>query len=233
MHLRGRFALVSVAACAAVAASALVGRRPLGFSDAYPWLATTVVAGILAIAVAGVGRHHPFPRLGPANRVTVLRALVLSFVAALVRELTSTAAAWTAVVLATVVAVLDGVDGKLARSSGMSSAFGARFDMELDAFLILVLSVLVWRHDKAGAWVLAGGLLRYVWVGASAVLEWMRRPLSPTLRGKTVAVTHMVGLTTALGPIIPWPLSAVGAALTLALLVWSFAIDLGRLQRLS
>ena len=34
------------------------------------------------------------------------------------------------------------------------SSFGARFDMETDAAFILILSVLVWQHGKAGAWVL-------------------------------------------------------------------------------
>src|SRR5690606_41330950 len=43
--------------------------------------------------------------------------------------------------LATVGLVLDGVDGRVARRTGTSSPRGARFDMEVDAFLILVLSV--------------------------------------------------------------------------------------------
>ena len=36
---------------------------------------------------------------------------------------------------------LDGVDGQVARRTGTVSALGARFDMEVDAFLVLVLSV--------------------------------------------------------------------------------------------
>ena len=44
--------------------------------------------------------------------------------------------------------ILDGVDGKVARRTGTSTALGARFDMEVDAFLILVLSVYV--LDVAG-----------------------------------------------------------------------------------
>ena len=44
---------------------------------------------------------------------------------------------------------LDGVDGWLARRRGMSSAFGARFDMEIDALLVQVLAILVWRYGKA------------------------------------------------------------------------------------
>ena len=64
--------------------------------------------------------------------------------------------------------LLDGVDGWLARRHRIASAFGARFDMEIDALLILALSVLAWRHEKAGAWVVASGLLRYAFVAAGA-----------------------------------------------------------------
>ena len=36
--------------------------------------------------------------------------------------------------------ILDGVDGRVARARGEVSAFGARFDMETDALLLLCLS---------------------------------------------------------------------------------------------
>ena len=50
--------------------------------------------------------------------------------------------------------VLDGLDGWLARRAGMASAFGARFDVEVDALLIQALAILTWRYGKAGPWVL-------------------------------------------------------------------------------
>jgi hypothetical protein len=51
------------------------------------------------------------------------------------------------------------------------------------------------------------------------------------MRAKTVAVVQMVALIVAIGPIIPRWLSATGTAGALALLCWSFAIDVGRLWR--
>ena len=84
-----------------------------------------------------------------------------------------------AVALAASVAVLDGVDGWLARRTRMASAFGARFDMETDAALILVLAVLAWQFGRAGAWVLACGLLRYAFVGAGVLWPWLRSPCRP------------------------------------------------------
>jgi phosphatidylglycerophosphate synthase len=127
--------------------------------------------------------------------------------------------------------VLDGLDGWLARRTGMASEFGARFDMETDAALILVLSILVWQHGKAGAWVLLSGLMRYAFVAAGWLLPWLARPLQSTRRGKTVAVGQLVGLSVALAPMVPAPLSDVAAALTLTALAWSFAIDIARLAR--
>ena len=57
---------------------------------------------------------------------------------------------WWIISLGTVAMLLDGTDGRVARRTGTTSAFGARFDMELDAFLLLALSVLVWQ---SGRWV--------------------------------------------------------------------------------
>src|SRR5262249_50514749 len=120
---------------------------------------------------------------------------------------------------------LDSVDGWLARRTRMISAFGARFDMEVDAFLILALSVLAWRHGKAGAWILASGLLRYAFVAASWIWPWLNRPLFPSLRRKTICVVQITGLILALLPQIPSPSSAVIAALSLGALSYSFLVD--------
>jgi phosphatidylglycerophosphate synthase len=129
------------------------------------------------------------------------------------------------VIATAVMATLDGVDGWLARRTGLSSAFGARFDMETDAFFMLVLAILVWRHDKAGAWVIAIGLMRYAFVAAGWLLPWLAQPLRATRRGKAVAVAQVIGLGVALLPVVPAPASTVGSAVLLAALVWSFAVD--------
>src|SRR4051812_43851545 len=111
------------------------------------------------------------PRLFTApNLVTAVRACLVVFLATrLAYPPGLRTQAWIAVVVATIVAVLDGVDGWLARRTDSASPFGARFDMETDALLILVLSVLVWRWDKAGPWVLLSGLMRYLFAAAHAL----------------------------------------------------------------
>ena len=166
------------------------------------------------------------------NGITALRAALVLLLASLIAlPVPSRQLMWLAVVIASVAATLDAADGWLARRTGTASAFGARFDMETDAALILVLSVLAWRWGKAGPWVLLIGAMRYLFVFASRFLSWMNAPLTPTLRGKTVAVVQMVTLIVCLGPIVPTWLSRAGAAGALVLLLWSFAIDVGRLWR--
>ncbi|MGE0462523.1 MAG: CDP-alcohol phosphatidyltransferase family protein [Vicinamibacterales bacterium] len=214
----------------AVALAALVIGPFLHASGRYPLAVATVFTAMGALVIGAIGSAHPFPRFGAANSVTMLRASIVALVAGLAAELPAVQIAWFVVAVTTVLAALDGVDGWLARRTRMASAFGARFDMEVDAFFILLLSVLVWRFDKAGAWVLACGLMRYAFVAAGWVLPWMARPLTPTFRGKFVAVLQVLGLAVALTPVVPSPSSDAVAAMTLAALAWSFAVDVRRLH---
>jgi phosphatidylglycerophosphate synthase len=197
----------------------------------YALKAALVFGVMLALVRRGLAAHHPFPRFGPANQITTIRALLVALVAASVGGTVTTGVAWSAAGTAALVAGLDGVDGWLARRTRMVSDFGARFDMEIDAFFILVLSTLVWQHGKAGPWVLLCGLMRYAFVAAGWMLPWMARPLRSTMRGKGVAVAQITGLALALAPPVQRPLSVVIAAVTLAALAWSFAIDVLWLSR--
>lgn len=188
-------------------------------------------AAASVLIVGRISNNHPFPAFGAANTITLLRVSLVAGVAGFIGEASSDRIAWTAAAAITLVALLDGVDGWLARRSQQQSAFGARFDMETDAALILILSILVWLHGKAGAWVVACGLMRYGFVAAGRILPWMAGPLRSTLRGKSVAVAQLAGLGAALLPVVLTPFSNVVAAITLALLVWSFAIDVAWLKR--
>ena len=165
------------------------------------------------------------------NHVTAVRALIVALLAALTLVTPGTRTAWTAVVAGTIAAVLDGVDGWLARRMRMVTAFGARFDMEVDTLLILVLAILAWRWGKAGPWVLMSGLLRYVFVAAGWLWPWMDAPLTPTFRGRAVCVVQIVALIVAVAPIVSPRFSAAAAAAGLLALAYSFLVDTIRLWR--
>ncbi|MDH4063744.1 MAG: CDP-alcohol phosphatidyltransferase family protein [Acidobacteriota bacterium] len=229
--LRSGVCLAAGLGLGAVGLLAVWARDWLGAGAGVPVVAMTVFATAMLLVAGAAGARHPFPRFGSANVVTTLRLVLVSLIAALAMAPGTARAAWLAVVVTALVAILDGVDGWLARRSGLASQFGARFDMETDALLILMLSVLVWSFDKAGWWVLACGWMRYAFVAAGWGLPWMSRPLSPTVRGKAVAVLQFVGLATALAPPVRPPVSEGVAALTLAALAWSFAVDVARLWR--
>jgi phosphatidylglycerophosphate synthase len=210
---------------AAVTVVALRLQARLQTDPAQPLVALAVFASMITIALLAMRDHHPFPRLGPANQITMIRAGIVAIAASLIAEPAGASVAWTLVIVTAVMAALDGVDGWLARRTHMSSAFGARFDLETDAFFMLVLSVLVWRHGKAGAWVLAIGLMRYAFVVAGWLLPWLAQPLRATQRGKAVAVAQVMALGVALLPVVPVSSSTLVCAVALAALVWSFALD--------
>ena len=180
---------------------------------------------------------HPHPSFGAANRITLMRLALLALLAALVGEvvpqppLASMPAAWLIVIAATLTALLDAVDGPLARRSGQSSEFGARFDMETDSAFTLVLCVLVLQAGQAGLWVLAAGLMRYAFVLAARCLPWLAGALPPSRRRQTVCVVQITTLIVCLGPIVPPAVAAALAAASVVLLAISFAIDIRTLAR--
>ncbi len=165
--------------------------------------------------------------LGAANRITFARAVLLLPLAALALhpDALDTTARWLVVVVGTVIMVSDGFDGWMARRTGTESAFGARFDMETDAFLMLVLSVLVWAEGRAGAWVLLIGGMRYLFVAAGWVVTKLQAELFPSLRRKVVCVVQGIVLLVALGPIIPDAMAVTVAAIGLAASLYSFGVD--------
>jgi phosphatidylglycerophosphate synthase len=230
VSLRLRLVLAGAAGCLLVFWLASLLQPWLQAGGAYPWRAAAVLSVMTGASLLFAG-GHPFPALGPANQVTLVRAMLVALAAGLIGEPAASPVATAAVVAIAGIAVLDGVDGWLARRSRMASAFGARIDMETDAVLVLVLSLLVWQHGKGGVWILAAGLMRYVFVAAGWVLPWMAGPLEPTFRAKAVAVGTLVGLSVALAPFVPPSVSEGVAAVTLAALAWSFAVDVRRLRR--
>jgi phosphatidylglycerophosphate synthase len=168
--------------------------------------------------------------LGPANLVTLARATLVGGVAAVVADsVGGSAPVGVLVTLATVALVLDAVDGQVARRTGTTSALGARFDMETDAFLILVLSVFV--AGSLGLWVLAIGAFRYLFVAAAYLLPWLRAPLPPTLARKAVAAVQGIVLVVAGADVLSKPLAIILVGGALALLGWSFGRDIAWLWR--
>lgn len=201
-----------------------VGLGPLG------WLVGLGYA-IATWAILGDALHRTRAvSLGPADRVTLARCLLVGGVTALVADRGGHPGPTSLLVtLATVALVLDFVDGRVARRTGTVSPLGARFDMEVDAFLILVLSVHV--AFELGPWVLAIGAMRYLFVAASWVVRWLRGPVPSSLAGKTVAAVQGITLVAVSAGVVP--AAGVVVGLALAALTWSFGRDVVWLRRVA
>jgi len=222
--LRGALAGAGFA-LAAVGAGAVAATDALALGTTYAPKAIAGVAAVAALVVATLPGHHPFARFGWANHVTLARAALVALAAALVGEGDAPRIMAFAVALGGAAVALDFVDGRLARATGLASAFGARFDMETDAALVLVLALLAWQSGRVGPWVLASGLLRYAFVAAGACWPWLRRALAPSARRKAAAAVQMIALVVVLVPGVPPPAGTLVAAGALALLCYSFLVD--------
>ncbi|MEJ2540393.1 MAG: CDP-alcohol phosphatidyltransferase family protein [Gemmatimonadota bacterium] len=180
-----------------------------------------------ALILREVPNVLPGPGSGPANRVTLARATLVLPLGALAFHagLEDPLLRWTVVAVGTLALMLDGVDGWVARRTGTSTAFGARLDMELDAFLILTLSVLAWRAGPVGPWILGLGAMRYLFVAAARIWPALQRELPPSFRRKVVCVIQGIALLICIGPVVPAPLPGLVGAAALGSLILSFATD--------
>ena len=230
-RLRPSVVGTGVIALAGVVASAWMLRPALGLGDDYPLKAGGVFAFTMLVAAGAVHGAHPFDRFGLANQITTARAAIVALIVGLLFEPAQHTWMTTAAVAGLGVTALDGVDGWAARRSGMASTFGARFDMEVDALLILALSGLAWQTGKAGAWIVLAGLLRYLFVVGMWTMPWMNRPLPHSQRRRAVCAVQVAGLSLIMLPMVGPPTSTWFCAGLLALLSYSFAVDTAWLWR--
>jgi phosphatidylglycerophosphate synthase len=217
-----------------IGAAALIGLSLVtstGFALVPVWhagLALLVYAGIAVLIDRRAPAATPGPGLGAANRVTLLRLVIVSWLAGAAGLPVASlygALLWVAAALALLALLLDGLDGHTARRLGLTSRFGARFDEEVDAGLIMVLALLVWRSGQVGLWVWLLGLMRYGFVAAGCWRHELRADLPPSFRRKAVCVLQVAVLPVCLLPAVPPLLAAQLAGLALLALGWSFWVD--------
>nr|WP_299502043.1 CDP-alcohol phosphatidyltransferase family protein [uncultured Rhizobium sp.] len=224
LHLAGIFVATLVVATAATL------HVPLGWDFV---VSAMVITGVIFAFALHALPGHPHRCFGPANVVTAVRAAMVSLTGAAVlflNQLDQTdTALWTLVGVVFVALAMDGIDGYLARRFGHTSEFGARFDMEVDALLILILSVAAAVLEKAGVWVMLIGLMRYAFVAAQMFLPRLRGGLFVSFRRKLVCVLQIAALCLVLMPFVEPPYSGGICAFALAMLIYSFGVDIAYL----
>jgi phosphatidylglycerophosphate synthase len=225
------FTIVATAAiiCAITGAIILFGRTAFGFNLNFSAgaSATTFSAYITAAALVLWRGATVARQFGVANRITWARVTITAILAGCVFDVAqfNETAWWIITFSACFALILDGMDGFFARRLKESSKFGARFDMETDAALILVLTALVWQSGKMGPWVLIIGAMRYVFVAAGWLFPRLTAPLPPSLRRKLVCALQVFGLLLCVAPIVTPNLAVIIAAVALTALTLSFARD--------
>lgn len=188
---------------------------------------TVLIPGILFVAICGLSLRglmlsYPHHVLGFCNVTTLVRA---AMVAVLAGALFGNPAPWAVFLIATVAFALDGVDGWLARRAGLSSAFGARFDMEIDALLGAVLALVLLLDGNVGPAILILGFSRYAFVAAGFVWPALKGDLPESFRRKAICVVQIAALIILLFPLTPTVLLLPVSILAACALAYSFAVD--------
>ncbi len=194
------------------------------------WIAGLATGAGATALIATARSRSDQPAMHPADWVTLTRAVLTAGIAGLVTDSFGRPVSVTALVtLAAVALVLDGVDGQVARRTGTATPLGARLDGEVDAFLILLLSIFVSRDY--GRWVLVIGAARYALLLAGWLIPWLAAPLPPRYWRKVVAAVQGIVLTVAASGLLDRLAGMIAVAAALLLLAESFGRDVIWLYR--
>jgi phosphatidylglycerophosphate synthase len=194
------------------------------------WIAGLATGAAACGLLAAARTRSDQPSLHPADWVTLTRAVLIAGVAGLVAGSFARPVPTTALVTLSIVAlVLDAVDGQVARRTGTATPLGARIDGEVDAFLILLLSIVASR--EYGWWVLAIGAARYALLLAGWLIPWLAATLPPRFWRKVVAAVQGIVLTVAVSEVPSRLIVMIALAAALLLLAESFGRDVIWLYR--
>ena len=185
------------------------------------WIAGLVTGWAATALIVTARMRSDQPTIFPADWVTLTRAVLCAGVAGLVADSFGRPVSITALVaLSSVALVLDAVDGQVARRTGTATSLGGFFDGEVDAFLILLLSIVV--SQDYGSWVLLIGAARYALLLAGWLLPWLAAPLPPRYWRKVVAAVLGIVLTIAASGVLDRVTGMIAVAVALLLLAESF-----------
>src|SRR6516162_1069474 len=194
------------------------------------WIAGLATGSAATALIVTARMRSDQPAIHPADWVTLTRALLIAGVAGLVADSFGRPVSTTALVTLSAIALaLDAVDGQVARRTGTATRLGARIDGEVDAFLILVLSIFV--SQSYGGWVLLIGAARYALLVAGWLMPWLAAPLPPRFWRKVVAAVQGIVLTVVASGVPSRQVGMIAVAAALLLLAESFGRDVIWLYR--
>jgi CDP-diacylglycerol--glycerol-3-phosphate 3-phosphatidyltransferase len=165
---------------------------------------------------------------GLANALTLLRGALYAVVAGFVVVRPGTDLAWVPALCYGAGALLDKLDGTIARTIGQQTPLGARLDTAFDTFGFVAAPLVAVLWGLLPIWYLSLSAARYVFLGG---IYWRRLRDRPVFDrpdsdlGKYLAGVQMAFLTVALAPPAPTPFIRTIAPLVLAPSLAVFARD--------
>jgi len=187
------------------------------------WLVVGLVGyGFVMFCILLVGQHHGVMHL--QNIVTLIRlAAGGGFLCWMLARPEFTLHKFCFISAA---ALTDVVDGIIARRKG-STDFGAKLDMEVDAFFTLLLSVNGFVFAQMGAWILLVGLMRYGYEFILLLLPEVEKfPDFVKYGEKTICAYTVIALISITAPFFPYTGKLLLGYGALALLGFSFLMNM-------
>jgi len=215
--------------------SALWAKLDATFALRWFGLALPVLAYVLFFARRRLPANHPhghemlLPSLGPGNRLTMLRGVLIAFLAGFaINPRLWGALAWAPMVLYTLSDVCDYFDGYLARRAHHQTRLGEELDIEFDALGLLVAVVVAVNYGALPAWSLLIGISRYAYLIGGWIVRVRGRSLQslpPSVSRRPIAGLTMGFTSAVLWPILPARLTHVAAYIFAVPISFSFIRD--------
>ena len=217
------------------AGSALWANLDAAFALRWAGLALPILAYVLFFTRRRLPANHPPGRigllasLGPGNHLTMLRGVLIAFLAgfALNPRLTG-ALAWAPMVLYTLSDICDYFDGYLARRAHHSTRLGEDLDIEFDALGLLVAVLVAVTYGALPAWYLIIGVSRYAYLFGGWIVRRRGHPLGslpPSVSRRPIAGLTMGFTSAVLWPILPAGLTHVAGYVFAIPISFSFIRD--------
>jgi CDP-diacylglycerol--glycerol-3-phosphate 3-phosphatidyltransferase len=205
--LRREWALLTGAGLAALSAAAFF--RPSSIAGSLPvWAWCSSLLYRFLPDNRRAGDPELLPALGAPTHITMFRGFLVALASGFFLVPSVMAPAYTAA------AILDGVDGRIARLRKQETLLGSRLDMEVDAAGILIASLGGIFLSKLPLWYAAIGLARYLFVLGIAARKRAGKPardLDASSLRRLLAGLQMGFLAAALWPQVPKALSLAAA----------------------
>jgi CDP-diacylglycerol--glycerol-3-phosphate 3-phosphatidyltransferase len=202
-------------------------------------LAASPVWLVVAAIFLALRRQDPTAKIGLPTAVTLLRGVLLGAIAGCLPLPARGWVAWAPGLLYTAAALLDLLDGYLARRLDQVSALGGRLDVALDALGLLVAPLAAVVLGRLPTWYLLLGATYYLFHAAL----WLRRRLTlpvhderlrPSPHARMFAGYQMGLVATVLYPVLGPPGTSIAATLfmlpTLVLFGREWLLVTGRLD---